>query len=691
MAGPLAPTLESQAYIEQPIAPPSTSVGSLFAGFLRDTAPSKSSSTPSADREFADAISQALQISGDPDKGGPEAAAKVARAAVLRLASFGDITPDQAAIAAQFGVDADAVIGINPEQRAREEFMSSVEGQTYLQMARTQLKDQGIEADESQVENYAFRLRTTHGATDALLEAERDKINLGLIADYDVVKASITKDMDIMVAAMDRAFEDGIVTEAERREFRTQFEMFAGTKYNEYRSVMPMVDQTLSSMSRLVDELSKFDEAQVAMDSARSFLSQAGYGPVETEFFMNALKKGSDPSFFNVDLKDMMDAAKAVGAEGIAHKSIFMSTDEISREISAAANSTSTDAASVAQREQHVRSFVRGTLELNSGDIPFDSTDTKASFFNQSMGMLIIVAEQDDTLLPRVERSMLTDESFLANITRFSQVEPVRGEELVIAYGDALRSELTNMDNQIKSALDPKFSGVLQTDTKDFSINFDTLREAVKDDVVSGVPLVDVVGLVEQKVKEAGGVQNYLNMSALRQQVRLNENAPFMRLDTLLGLSSSKDIKRIFELSPERSKLQNALGRVSGLEESLGLISSAQQTLDEGDIEAPASTARFVDTTDAPAPTPLEAPQGEQPLVNEGIASAMERGKSSDNPQIFGDLKDADDYRKRVRALSVGSFFRDPRSGAVYEVIRRADNEVLVRNPETGQQYKIGD
>lgn len=688
MAGPLAPTLESQAYIEQPIAPPSTSVGSLFAGFLRDTKPKASSSTPSADREFADAISQALQIKADPDKGGPEAAAKVARDAVLRLGSFGEITPEQAAIASQFGIDADAVIGLDPEQRARDEFMTSVEGQTYLQIARNQLKDEGIQADESQVEEYAFRLRTTHNATDILLEAERDKINLGLIANYDVVKESISKDMDIMVAAMGKAFEDGIVTEAERREFRTQFEMFASTKYGEYRSVMPMVDETLSSMSRLVDELSKFDETEVAMDSARKFFSQEGYGPIEIEFFINALKKG-DPTFFGVPLKDMMDSARAVGAEAIAHKSIFMSTEEINQNITSTLNSTASDPDSVAQREKHVKSFVRGVLKLNSGDISFDSTDTKASFFNQAMGMLIIVAEQDNTLLPKVERSMLTDESFLANLTRFSQVEPVRGAELVLAYEDAIRSELTNMDNQIESALDPRFSGVLQVNDRNFSIDFNALREIVKDDVVAGVSLPEVVDLVEQKVREAGGLENYLNMSALRQQVRVSENAPFMRLDTLLGLNNHKDLKRIFSLSPERTKLQTALVRMGGVKDSLGLISSAADALEEGVTETPASTARFVDTTDAPTPTPLEAPQGEKPLVNEGVASAMERGKSPDNPQIFGDLKDAEDYRNRVRALSVGSFFKDPRSGKTYEVIRRANDEVLVRDPETKQLYKI--
>ena len=39
MVSPIAPTIETQVAIEQPISAPSTSLGSLFSDFLRSTTP----------------------------------------------------------------------------------------------------------------------------------------------------------------------------------------------------------------------------------------------------------------------------------------------------------------------------------------------------------------------------------------------------------------------------------------------------------------------------------------------------------------------------------------------------------------------------------------------------------------------------------------------------------------------------
>lgn len=667
MASPIAPVLQTEIAIEQASDP--INIGGLFSGFGRAMAP-KTSAAPSADREFADTVQAALAVADDTEKGGPAKARSIMQSAVLRLASFGEVTEEQAAIAGQFGIDVNAFLGIDPEKQARDEFFAGIEGQTYLRLARVQLADAGVsDVTEDQIADYAFTLKVNNEAVSTQLAAENARLDLGLVVKADVIQESIAQDMDILTAAYQTALEDGIVTEAERATLNVQFQQFAGVKYGAYRGKVPGVAETLDAMKGLVSFLGTqaFDETENTLDQYRIFMKDKGMSPVAIEAFTMAVKKGNLTDL-GASLTEMYDAAQGLGMLDTSVKfNTFATTEEIDKAVTTAVTPP-TDSTSAAQQEKYQQAFIRGTLQLNSGDIELSDTTNRASFFNQTMGMLGVVAEQNSALLGRVERGMLTDPNFEANMTKFMQFEPDRGAVMFERYVQALRSDLTNMDNQIAGALGAKFTGVLTIDpqTSTFGIDFDRLRETYGDDQVAGISMTSIIDQIEDKVNQAGGIESYLKMSALRQQVQAGNNGPFFTLSSVLG--NARDVKRIFSLSPERAKLSAALERAVGKAGSFGV-----------DVEAVAQEA--IDRVPADGTV-----QGER-MVPEMQGTELGKLGSEQSPYTFDGMSN-DEARKTFDDMPAGSFFVNPADGKLYEVVSRSGDETIFRNVETGERFK---
>lgn len=668
MASIIAPVLESEIAIEQ--APGPIDIGGLFSGFGRAIAP-KATSVPSGDREFADAIQGALSIRDNPDLGGPQKARDVVSAAVIRLASFGQVTEEQAAIAGQFGIDVTSFLGIDPEKQARDEFFSGIEGQTYLRMARVQLAEENItNLTEEQVANYAFSLKINNQAISTQLETERARLDLGLIVNSNVVRESIAQDMDIMTAAYMTALQDGIVTEAERATLNMQFQQFAGVKYGAYRDKVPGVSETLNAMQGLVNFLGtqQFDETENTLDQYRIFMKNRDMSPVAIEAFTMAVKKGNLTDL-GASLSEMYDAAEALGMLDTAIKfDAFATTEEVDRAAAAAVESTSDFITDINQTDKFMQAYIRGTLQLNNGDINFADVINRRDFFNQSLGMLSIVAAQNEALLGKVERGLLTDPSFEANLVKFLQFEPVNGNTLFERYIEALRSDLTNMDNQISGALGTVFTDVLTINpqTSKFGIDFDRIREIYGDSEIGGASMRVAIDKIEEKVNQIGGIESYLKMSVSNQQIQVGSNGPMFTLSSIIG--NDREIKRIFSLSSERAKLSDALERVINRAKSSGV-----------DITAIAQEA-----IDRVSPKGLAQDERMAPEIS---VTGLGKIGSEQAPYTFDGMSDDEAY-KTFDNMPVGSFFINPADGKLYEIISRAEDGTVFKDVDTGRRFK---